>query len=80
MILSVRRAYILIRPANTNSEVINMTSKEILYVEDALGHAQFLMQQSQNAANMLRDANLKQQAQQLVNKNQQIFQQFYSLV
>lgn len=57
-----------------------MTSKEILYVEDALGHAQFLMQQSQNAANMLRDANLKQQAQQLVNKNQQIFQQFYSLV
>ena len=57
-----------------------MTSKEILYVEDALGHAQFLMQQSQNAVNMLRDANLKQQAQQLVNKNQQIFQQLYSLV
>ena len=57
-----------------------MTPKEILYVEDALSHAQFLAQQSQNAVNMLQDANLKQQAQQLLNKNQQIFQQFYSLV
>jgi hypothetical protein len=68
------------RRANNKGEVIKMTSKEILYVEDALGHAQFLMQQSQNAVNTLQDAALKQQAQQLVNKNQQIFQQFYSLV
>ncbi len=60
--------------------MIKITSKEILNVEDALRHAQFLMQQSQNAVNMLRYAKLKQQAQQLVNKNQQIFQQFYSLV
>ena len=57
-----------------------MTPKEILYVEDALSHAQFLSQQSQNAVNMLQDAKLKQQAQQLVDKNRQIFQQFYSLV
>ena len=57
-----------------------MTPKEILYVEDALGHAQFLTQQTQNAANTLQDAVLKQQAQQLVDKNRQIFQQFYSLV
>lgn len=57
-----------------------MTPKEILYVEDALGHAQFLTQQTQNAANMLKDNVLRQQAQQLVSKNQQIFQQFYSLV
>ena len=57
-----------------------MTPKEILYVEDALGHSQFLMQQSQTAATSLQDATLKQQAQQLVNRNQQIFKQFYSLV
>ncbi|MCC8077482.1 MAG: hypothetical protein LUC21_03745 [Oscillospiraceae bacterium] len=57
-----------------------MTPKEILYVEDALSHAQFLMQQSQSAVGQLQDAALKQQAQQLVNKNQQIFRQFYSLV
>ena len=57
-----------------------MTPKEILYVEDALSHAQFLTQQAQTAANSLQDAALKQQAQQLVNKNRQIFQQFYALV
>ena len=57
-----------------------MTPKEILYVEDALGHSQFLMQQSQTAAASLQDATLRQQAQQLVNRNQQIFKQFYSLV
>ena len=57
-----------------------MTPKEILYVEDALSHAQFLTQQSQNAASQLQDTVLKQQAQQLVEKNRQIFRQFYSLV
>lgn len=57
-----------------------MTPKEILYVEDALSHAQFLTQQSQNAASQLQDTVLKQQAQQLVEKNRQIFKQFYSLV
>ena len=57
-----------------------MTPKEILYVEDALGHAQFLTQQSQQAAGQLQDTVLKQQAQQLVEKNRQIFNQFYSLV
>ena len=57
-----------------------MTPKEILYVEDALGHAQFLAQQSQQAVGALQDSVLKQQAQQLVEKNRQIFKQFYSLV
>lgn len=57
-----------------------MTPKEILYVEDALSHAQFLTQQTQNAVNSLNDAALRRQAQQLVDKNRQIFQQFYSLV
>ena len=57
-----------------------MTSKEILYVEDALGHAQFLKSQCQDAVNSLSDAALKQQAQLWLNKNQQIFQQFYSLI
>ena len=57
-----------------------MTPKEALYVEDALGHAQFLTQQSQIAANSLKDPVLRQQAQTLVDKNRQIYQQFYSLV
>ena len=57
-----------------------MTSKEILYVEDALGHAQFLKSQCRDAVNMLSDAALKQQAQSWLDKNQQIFRQFYNLV
>ena len=57
-----------------------MTPKEILYVEDALGHAQFLTQQTQAAVQQLRDPALKQLSQQIVSKHQGIFQNFYSLV
>ena len=57
-----------------------MTPKEILYVEDALSHAQFLAQQSEKAADMLCDESLKQQVRQLNERNRQIFSQFYSLV
>ncbi len=57
-----------------------MTPKEVLYVEDALGHAQFLKSQCQDAVNALQDANLKRQAQQWLQENQSIFRSFYSLV
>lgn len=57
-----------------------MTPKEVLYVEDALAHAQFMTQQCREAASCLQDEALKQQAQQLLDKNQQTFKQLYSLV
>ena len=57
-----------------------MTPKEALYVEDALGHAQFLKTQCQDAVNALTDAGLKQQAQRWLDENQTIFRSFYSLV
>ena len=57
-----------------------MTPKEVLYVEDALGHAQFLKTQCQDAVDALRDANLKRLAQQWLQENQSIFRSFYSLV
>ncbi len=57
-----------------------MSQKELLYIEDALGHAKFLSAQCQNAVNTLKDPQLKGQAQQLVDKNRQIFGSFYSLV
>jgi predicted secreted protein len=57
-----------------------MSTKELLYIEDALGHAQFLQSQCQDAVNQLQDPQLKSQAQQLVDKNKQIFDKFYSLV
>ena len=57
-----------------------MTGKELLYVEDALGHAKFMMTQTSDAAASLKDPTLKQYVQQLVNENQQMFTQFIQLV
>ena len=35
-----------------------MTNKELLYVEDALGHEQFMQKCSKNASSQLQDQNL----------------------
>ena len=57
-----------------------MTNKELLYIEDALGHAQFMKQQCQQAASQLTIPALRQQAQRLIEENQKIFDSFYDLV
>ncbi len=57
-----------------------MSPKEVLYIEDALGHEQFAITQCQEAANTLQDPQLKQQAQQMLDKHNQLFKQFYQLV
>ena len=57
-----------------------MSPKELLYIEDALGHTQYLMTQCRTAANQLSDPALRQQVQQLVNSNQKLFTDFYNLV
>ena len=57
-----------------------MTPKEVLYVEDALGHTQFLMTQCQTAADQLRDPALQKQARELLESNRQLFRRFYELV
>ncbi len=62
------------------NEVKNMSPKELLYIEDALGHTQFLMTQCREAAGQLKDPVLREQAQQLLNSNQSLFQRFYNLI
>lgn len=57
-----------------------MTGKELQYVEDALGHAQFMITQANEAANTLTDPTLKQQAQRLADENRKLFSQFLQLV
>ena len=57
-----------------------MTPKELLYIEDALGHTRFLMTQCSMAANQLTDPELKRRVQQRINGNQKLFTQFYDLV
>ena len=57
-----------------------MSPKELLYIEDALGHAQYLTTQCQTAASQLQDPTLRSQVEQLANSNQALFNRFYNLV
>ncbi|MCM1054348.1 MAG: hypothetical protein NC394_02395 [Bacteroides sp.] len=57
-----------------------MTNKELLYIEDALGHAQYFQTKCSETASQIRDPNLKTCVQQMAQKHQQIFQSFYGLL
>lgn len=57
-----------------------MTSKELMYVDDALAHAQFLANQFQTAADQLTDGVLKQTTRMMADRYRQIYQRFYNLV
>ncbi len=57
-----------------------MSPKELMYIEDALGHEQFLQTQCQQAAQALQNQELKNYVTQLANQHQQLFQQLYQLV
>ena len=57
-----------------------MTTKELLYVEDALGHAQYFLTQCQETASQIQDPELRDCVEQMHKKHQQIFQSFYSLL
>ena len=57
-----------------------MSPKELQYIEDALGHEQFLLSQCRQAVSGLSDADLKNTVTQLAAKHQEIFNRFYNLV
>lgn len=57
-----------------------MSPKELNYIEDALSNEKFLKTQCQEASQTLQDPELKACAQQLLQKHQQIFDNFYHLV
>ncbi len=57
-----------------------MSPKELLYLEDALGHEQFLKTQCQQAAQALQNPQLKQCVAQLEQKHAQLFQKLYGLM
>lgn len=57
-----------------------MSPKELLYIEDALGHEKFLQTQCQQAAQALQDPNLRNYANQLAQEHGQLFQALYNLV
>lgn len=57
-----------------------MSPKELQYIEDALGHEQFLTSQCRQAASELNDPELKGIVNQMLNKHQELFGRFYQLV
>ena len=57
-----------------------MSPKELLYIEDALGHEQQMKKSCTNFANQLQDTELKNFVQELCNKHQQCFNRFYGLL
>ena len=57
-----------------------MTTKELLYVEDALGHAQYFMEQCRETANQIQDSELRQCVEHMAAKHSEIFESFYNLL
>ena len=57
-----------------------MTPKELLYVEDALGHEKFFQTKCQETANQLQDAELRSCVEQMAKTHEKIFQNLYGLL
>ena len=57
-----------------------MTTKELCYLQDALGHEQYFQTQCREIAAQLQDGELKSCVQEMARKHQQLFQKFYSLL
>ncbi len=57
-----------------------MTSKELLYIEDALGHEQFMETKCKETATKIQDAELKNLVTQLETKHKELFGKLYSLL
>lgn len=57
-----------------------MSSKELMYVEDALSHEEFLITQCRSAVSQLQDTQLKQEVQNVLDRHSKIYRSFYQLV
>ena len=57
-----------------------MSPKELMYIQDALSHEQFLAAQCQQAAQALQNPELRSYANQLASQHKQLFQKLYQLV
>ncbi len=57
-----------------------MTSKELLYVEDALGHEQFMQKCSQDSSNQIQDQALANYLQELSEVHTDLFNRFLRLL
>lgn len=57
-----------------------MTEKELLYVQDALGHEQYFQTQCRETSGRIQDPELKSCVEQLSRKHDELFRSFYGLL
>ena len=57
-----------------------MSPKELAYIEDALSHESFLKNQCSDAVRSLQDPELRSCVEEIQQKHQQIFSDFYNLI
>ncbi|MBC8535763.1 hypothetical protein H8695_03540 [Clostridiales bacterium BX7] len=57
-----------------------MSPKELLYIEDALGHEKFMQTKCNEEASKLQDAELKSFVEQMATKHQQIYSSLFQLL
>lgn len=57
-----------------------MSNKELIYIEDALGHAQYFITQCRETAGKLQDSELKSYVERMVEKNQTLYTSLYGLL
>ena len=57
-----------------------MSPKELLYIEDALGHEKFFLTACQETAAQLQDADLKACVNQMAEKHRMIYGNLYGLL
>ena len=60
--------------------VIMITEKELLYVQDALGHEQYFQTQCRETSSKIQDPELKHCIEDMSNKHREIFNSFYGLL
>lgn len=57
-----------------------MTNKELLYIEDALGHEKYFKEKCQQCSTQLDDGELKNFVTDLTQRHSNIFNGFYQLL
>lgn len=57
-----------------------MTDKELLYIEDALGHEQYFQQKCTETAQRLSDPALRSSVEKYAARHKEIFSRFYGLL
>ncbi len=57
-----------------------MTNKELLYVEDALGHEEYFQTRCNEISSQIQDGELREATQKMQSKHQQLFTSFINLL